>query len=169
MSKLRPIYQLLREEYAVSRHIFWLDEASGKMVNDVTYCLYLVRKAAECVRRGDDDCWCELAAYAVERSMSYVLVHAIGDYLLECGELDPLPLIDLTPEKYRNWRGGEVPLLDESDPVFIKAPTEKPEPDREMAFKYDHRWSRYKSRMRDEHPAPEAIQTTSKSVHWLFA
>jgi hypothetical protein len=100
--------------------------------------------------------------------MSYVLVHAIGDYLLDCGELAPLPLIDLTPEKYRNWRGGEVPLLDESDPVFIKAPTEKPESDRAMAFKHDHRWSRYKLRMRDEHPAPDAIQTTSKSVHWLF-
>ncbi|MCL4880532.1 MAG: hypothetical protein KJ064_28060 [Anaerolineae bacterium] len=101
--------------------------------------------------------------------MSYLPMYAIGEYLLNCGDLEPLPLIDLTPEKYRNWRGGEVPLLDESDTVFIKAPTEKPEPDRVMAFKHDHRWSQYKLRMHDEHPAPEVIRTTSKSIHWLFA
>jgi hypothetical protein len=78
--------------------------------------------------------------------MSYILMFAIGQYLSDCAELNPLPVIDLTPEKSRNWQGGEVPLLDESDPVFIKASTEKPEPDREMAFKHDHRWSRYKLR-----------------------
>jgi hypothetical protein len=59
-------------------------------------------------------------------------------------------------------------LLDEREPVFISAPTEKPEPDREMAFKHDHRWSRYKARTRDERPAPK-IQTVSKLVHWLFS
>ncbi|MCL4880533.1 MAG: hypothetical protein KJ064_28065 [Anaerolineae bacterium] len=39
MSKLRVIYQLLREEYAISRHLWWVDAESGKLVNDVTYCL----------------------------------------------------------------------------------------------------------------------------------
>lgn len=167
MSSLKIIHELLREEYAVSRHIWWWDEDSGKLVNDVTYCLLLIRKAAECIRRGEEDCWRELAAYAIERSMSYLLMHAIGEYLLDCGELPPLPLIDLTPEKYRNWQGGEMPILDETERLYIHAMTEQLEPDRLISFKSDHRWSHYKPRMRDDHPAPEA-QTTSKSVHWLF-
>lgn len=168
MSSLKIIHQLLREEYAISRHIWWLDAESGKLVNDVTYCLLLIRKAAECIRRGEEDCWRELVAYALERSMSYLLMHAIGEYLLDCGELDPLPLIDLTPEKYRNWQGGEMPILDETERLYIHAMTEKLEPDRLMAFKSDHHWSPCKPRMRDDHPAPEAIGTTSKSIHWLF-
>ncbi|MBZ0315937.1 MAG: hypothetical protein K8L91_05930 [Anaerolineae bacterium] len=167
MSNLKIIHELLREEYAVSRHIWWLDAESGKLVNDVTYCLLLIRKAAECIRRDEEDCWRELAAYAVGRSMSYLLMHAIGEFLLNCGELTPLPLIDLAVEKYRNWQGGESPLLDETERLYIHALTEKPEPDRKMAFKHDHHWSRYKPRMRDTHPAPE-VQMTSKSVHWLF-
>lgn len=167
MSNLKIIYKLLREEYAVSRHIWWLDTESGKLLNDVTYCLLLIRKAAECIRRGEEECWRELAAYALERSMSYLLKYAIGEYLLDCGELDPLPLIDLSPEKYRNWQGGESHLLDETERLYIHAFTEKPEPDREMAFKHDHHWSHYNPRLRDEHPAPE-VQATCKSVHWLF-
>lgn len=167
MSSLKIIHQLLREEYAISRHIWWLDTESGKLVNDVTYCLLLIRKAAECIRRSEEECWRELAAYAIERSMSYLLMQAIGEYLLDCGELPPLPTIDLSPEKYRNWRGGEVPLLDESDPLFLNVPTEKPEPDRDMAFKSDHRWSQRKWRTRDEHPLPQ-VQTVNKSQHWLF-
>ena len=114
MSKLQVIYQLLREEYAVSRHIWWTDDSTGKLVNDVTNTLWLIRKAAECVRRGEEDCWRELVEYAIKRSMSYLLIHAIGEYLMDCGELEPLPLIDLTPEKYRNWRGGEMPIQDET-------------------------------------------------------
>jgi hypothetical protein len=168
MSNLKIIHELLREEYAVSRHIWWLDAESGKLVNDVTYCLLLIRKAAECIRRGEEDCWRELAAYALERSMSYLLMHAIGEYLLDCGELPPLPVIDLTPEKYRNWQGSEMPILDETERLYIHAMTEQLEPDRLMAFKSDHHWSRYKPRMNDDHPAPEAIGTTSKSIHWLF-
>ncbi|MBI5930404.1 MAG: hypothetical protein HY862_13925 [Chloroflexi bacterium] len=167
MSSLKIIYKLLREEYAVSRQIWWLDAESGKLVNDVTYCLLLIWKAAECIRRGEEDCWRELAAYALERSMSYLLMHAIGEYLLDCGELDPLPLIDLTPEKYLNWQDGESPLLDETEHLYIHAPTEKPEPDRDMAFKSDHRWSQRKWRTRDEHPLPHT-QTVNKSQHWLF-
>jgi hypothetical protein len=168
MSQLKMIHELLREEYAVSRHVRWFDEQSGKLVNDVTFTLSLIQKAAACIRRGEDDCWRELAAYAIERSMSHLLMHAIGEYLMDCGELDPLPLIDLAPEKYRNWQGGEVPMLDETERMYIHAMSVKPDPDRQMAFKSDHHWSRYKPRMRDEHPAPEAIQTTSKSIHWLF-
>jgi hypothetical protein len=167
MSSLQTIYELLREEYATSKHIFWLDEASGKIVNDVSFTLHLIVRTAQCLRRGDANCWKELVAYCIERSMSYILMFAIGQYLSDCAELDPLPVIDLSPDKSSNWRGGEVPLFDESDPVFIKSPTERPEPDREMAFKHDHRWSRYKLRMRDEHPAP-GTQTVSKSIHWLF-
>ncbi len=105
MSQLRLIYHLLREEYAVSRHIWWLDETSGQWVNDVTHTLYLIRQAAECIRQGKTDCWQTLAAYAIERSMSALLMYAIGEYLLGCGQLDPLPAIDLSLEKYRNWRG----------------------------------------------------------------
>jgi hypothetical protein len=168
MSQLKIIHELLCEEYVVSRHIWWHDEESGKLVNDVTYCLGLVRKAAECVRRGEEDCWRELAAYAIERSMSYVLMHAIGEYLMDYGELDPLPLIDLAPEKYRNWQGGEVPMLDATERMYVHAMSVKPDSDRSIAYKSDHHWTRYKPRMRDEHPAPQT-QTTSKSIHWLFA
>ena len=167
MSDLHTIHQLLREEYAASKHIFWLDEASGKVVNDVSQTLNLIVKTAQCLRRGDEDCWLEFVVYCIERSMSYILMFAIGEYLSDRADLEPLPLIDLSPDKSPNWRGGEVPLLDEGDPVFIKSPTERPEPDREMAFKHDHRWSRYKLRMRDEHPAPDT-QAVSKSIHWLF-
>ena len=42
MNQLKIIHELLREEYAVSRHVWWVDEESGKLVNDVTYCLGLV-------------------------------------------------------------------------------------------------------------------------------
>jgi hypothetical protein len=52
--------------------------------------------------------------------------------------------------------------------MYIHAMSVKPDPDRNIAYKSDHHWSRYQPRMRDEHPAPEAIQTTSKSIHWLF-
>ena len=168
MSQLRIIHELLREEYAVSRHVWWRDEESGKLVNDVTYCLGLVRKAAECIRRGEEDRWRELAAYAIQRAMSCPLMHAIGQYLMDCGDLDPLPLIDLAPEKYRNWQGGEVPMLDATERMYIHAMSVKPDVERQMAFKSDHHWSRPKPRMRDEHPSPEAIRTTSKSIHWLF-
>ena len=168
MNQLRIIHELLCEEYAVSRHVWWVDEESGKLVNDIIFTLSLIQKAAACIRRGEDDCWRELAAYAIERSMSYLLMHAIGEYLKDCGELDPLPLIDLAPETYRNWQGGELPILDETERLYIHAMSVKPDPERQMAFKSDHHWSRYKPRMRAEHPAPQT-QTTSKSIHWLFA
>jgi hypothetical protein len=42
MSQLQVIHQLLREEYAVSKHIFWLDEASDKVVNDISHTLNLI-------------------------------------------------------------------------------------------------------------------------------
>ena len=136
MSQLRIIHELLREEYAVSRHVWWLDEESAKLVNDVTYALLLIRKAADCIRKGEDDCWRELAAYAIERSMSYLLMHAIGEYLLGCDELEPMPLIDLAPEKYRNWQGGELSMLDETERLYIHAMSVKPDPNRQMAFKH---------------------------------
>ena len=37
MSQLKIIHELLCEEYTVSRHIWWRDEESGKLVNDVTF------------------------------------------------------------------------------------------------------------------------------------
>jgi hypothetical protein len=167
MSDLHTIHQLLREEYATSRHIFWLDEASGKVVNDVVYTLLLIHKTAECLRRGEEDCWKALVAYCFEGSMSYIVMFAIGEYLSDCAELEPLPLIDLSYEPHRNWRGGLLPLFDETDLVASKGATARPEPDRDMAFKREHRWSHYESRTRDDHPAPET-QTVSKAVHWLF-
>jgi hypothetical protein len=168
MSDLHTIHQLLREEYAASKHLFWLDEASGKVVNDVSYTLGLIVKTAQCLRRDDEDCWKQLVAYCIERSMSYILMFAIGESLSGCAKLEPLPLIDLSPEKYRNWRGGLMPLFDETDLVASKGATAKPEPDRDIAFKREHGWSQYKLRMKDDHPAPEAVGTTSKSIHWLF-
>lgn len=167
MSDLHTIHKLLREEYAASKHIFWLDDASGKVVNDVSYTLDLIVETAQCLRRGDEDCWKALVAYCIERSMSYILMFAIGEYLSDCAKLEPLPLIDLSPEKYRNWRGGLMPLFDETDVAASKGATAKPEPDRDIAFKREHRWSDYQWRTRDEHPTPET-QTVSKSVHWLF-
>jgi hypothetical protein len=168
MSDLHTIHQLLREEYAASKHIFWLDEASGKVVNDVSYTLGLIGKTAQCLRRGNEVCWKQLVAYCIERSMSYILMFAIGEYLSDCAKLEPLPLIDLSYEPVRNWRGGLLPLFDETDRVASKGVTAKPEPDREMAFKHEHRWSQYQLRMKDDHPAPERMGTTSKSIHWLF-
>src|SRR5687768_14987125 len=96
MSQLRLIYQLLREEYAQSRHIFWLDEESGKFVNDIMYTMHLIVKTARCLRCGNQDCWKELVAYCIERAMSAALMQAIGAYLSDCGQLHPLPAIDLT-------------------------------------------------------------------------
>ena len=168
MNQLDIIYELLCEEYAVSRHIFWFDEETGRFVNDVSYTLILIEKAAECLRDGKEDCWRELAAYAVERSMSYLLIHAIGEYLMDIAELEPLPLVDLSVPKYRNWRGGMVPLLDETDHAEMHAPSVKPEPDREIHFRNEHRWSIVEPRYRDEHPSPET-QPVSKSQHWIFA
>jgi hypothetical protein len=72
MSDLHTIHQLLREEYAASKHIFWLDEKSGKVVNDVSHTLNLIVETAKCLRRGDEDCWKQLVAYCIERSMSYM-------------------------------------------------------------------------------------------------
>ena len=87
---------------------------------------------------------------------------------MDIAELEPLPLIDLSKSKYRNWRGGTWPLFDETERAQIKVYTEKPEPDRGIAFKREHRWSITEPRMRDEHPAPE-MQLVSKSQHWIFA
>lgn len=167
MSQLRLIYQLLCEEYAASRHIFWLDENASKWVNDVTYTLHLIVKAAQGLRRGEQDGWCELATYAIERSMSYLLIHATGEYLAKCADLSPLPVIDLTEGPYRNWRGTVVPLFDESDHPHLHCPTYQPEPDRRVSLKCSQVWSYYPMRMRDEHPHP-TLQIVSKSVHWLF-
>jgi hypothetical protein len=167
MSQLHMIHQLLREEYTASKHIFWRDEKSGKVVNDVSHTLNLIVETAQCLRHGEEACWKELVAYCIERSMSYILMFAIGEYLSECAKLEPLPLIDLSLEPYHNWRGGVAPLFDETDLVAMNAPTTKPEADRKMAFKHDHHWSDYRWRTRDEHPAPET-QTVSKSIHWLF-
>jgi hypothetical protein len=167
MSRLHPIYQLLREEYALSRHIWWLDEDSGKLVNDVTYCLLLIRRAAECIRRGEEDCWRELVTYALERSMSYLLMYTIGEYLAEWADLPPLPTVDLTEKSYRNWRGTEVPLLDETDHAPLHGCLGKPETDRVLNLKGQHQWSIQPMRLHDEHPLP-MTQTVSKSQHWLF-
>lgn len=168
MNELRMIHKLLREEYAASKHIFWLDEKTGKHVNDVSHTLNLIVETAQCLRRGDDGCWKTLVAYCIERSMSYILMFAIGEYLSECTELEPMPVIDLSHQPTRNWRGGLLPLFDETDRVASKGVTIEPEPDRDIAFKHEHRWSQHQPRMKDDHPSPEAMGTTNKSVHWLF-
>ena len=169
MSNLTMIHELLREEYAVSRHVWWTDTESGDLVNDVTYTLRLIRKTAECLRRGDEDCWRELVAYCIERSMSYIVMFAIGEYLADCAELEPLPLIDLTPDSSRKTIEGEVTLTEDVTRIFqLHAKTAKPEPDRELAFKGEHRWASCKPRLKDDHPTPKAVNTTNKSIHWLF-
>lgn len=167
MSQLHEIYQLLREEYSISRHIFWLDESSGRFVNDITQTLHLIVNTARCLREGDENYWHELVVHCIERSMSAVLMQAIGVYLNDCAVLRPLPMIDLAEPKYRNWRGVEGPLVDETDYLLRHSPMGKPEPDRKLHFKGEHRWSQYRPRVRDEHPIPHA-QTISKSQHWLF-
>jgi hypothetical protein len=117
----------------------------------------------------DEDCWREMVTYCIERSMSYIVMFAIGEYLADCAELEPLPLIDLTPDNSRKTIEGEVTLTEDVTRIFqLHAKTAKPEPDRELAFKGEHRWARYKPRLKDDHPAPEAVDTTSKSIHWLF-
>jgi hypothetical protein len=166
---LKMIHELLREEYAVSRHVWWTDDESGDLVNDVTHTLRLIHKTAECLRRGDEDCWRELVVYCIERSMSYIVMFAIGEYLADCGELEPLPLIDLTPDNSRKSLECEVTLTEDVTRIFqLHAKTAKPEADRDIAFKGEHRWARYKPRLKDDHPVPEKVNTTSKSIHWLF-
>ena len=167
MSQIDLIRELLREEYVISRHIFWRDEESGEYVNDVSYTTRLIQKTAECPREGQHDCWRDLAAYAIERSMSYPLMFAIGEYIQECADLKPLPLIDMSKGCYRNWRGGVRLLCDESDHAQVHAPTIKPEPEREIHFKRDHQWTLRQPRFRDSHPEPET-ETVGKSQHWLF-
>lgn len=169
MSQLRIIHELLREEYAASRHIWWHDPESGKLVNDVSFSMALIIKTGYRLREGDYEAWCELAAYCLERSMSYVVMFAIGEYIAEQVDLEPLPLIDLTPDKSRKTHHAETPLSDEVIRMFqLHAKTAKPEPDRDMAFKGDHHWTRYKPRLKDDHPAPAKVDTTHKSIHWLF-
>ncbi|MBZ0310055.1 MAG: hypothetical protein K8I82_28600 [Anaerolineae bacterium] len=167
MSQLKLIYPLLREEYAVSRHIFWLDEESGKLVNDIMYTMHLLVKTARCLRRGDQDCWKELVAYCIERAMSAALMQAIGAYLSNCGQLEALPAIDLTEPKHRNWRGTTVPLLDETDRLACIAPTEKPEPDRPLVLKSACQWSQQDLRLRDTNPH-HARKNQTKATHWLL-
>jgi|GEM_PF-6614663 len=168
MSKLGALHQLLKEEYAASQHIWWKDEVSKKLVNDVSYTLGLIVKTARCLRRGEDHCWAELVAYCLSRSMSCRVMVAIGEYLAGCGALAPLPLIDLSEQPYRNWRGRTVALFDETANPMMNSRTERPEGDREMAFKREHNWSDYEWRMEDRHPKPKEKRTTNKSIHWLF-
>lgn len=168
MSDLSIIHELLIEEYAVSRHIWWHDANSGKLVNDVVYYLLLIQRTAECLQSGDEDCWRELVTYCLERSMSYLLIAAIGKYLSEHSKLNPLPMIDLSLPPVRNVQDNLLPLFDETERVIYDGGVEQPEPDRRMAFRHDHQWSSYVWRTKDDHPTPEVMGTTSKSIHWLF-
>lgn len=168
MSQLRLLHQLLRSEYAASQHICWIDDASGKIVNDVTWTLHLIVAAAQGLQRGDETGWRTLVMYCVERAMSPHLIQAIGAYLEPYGQLPPLSLIDLSETPYRNWRGTAVPLLDETDHTDLHAAAYRPEPDRVLHLKDPQAWSLYPPRLHDEHPCPQT-QTVHKSQHWLFA
>lgn len=168
MSHLRRIFQHLQDDYAVSRHTWWLDESSGRIVNDVTYTLRFVHQTAEGLRRGDEACWRELVVYCIDRSMSYHVMVAIGDYLGAVTALEPLPVIDLSPQPARNGRGDVLPLFDETDRVASQGRVVNPEPDRPITFKHEHQWSPYPPRLKDTHPTPDAMGTTHQSVHWLF-
>lgn len=169
MTTLSDIHELLIEEYAASRHIWWQDEMFDKWVNDVVYALLLMQQTAECLQRGDENCWQVLVTYCLERAMSYRLIVAMGEYLSNCITLTPLPLIDLNSDTSAHVRASEFPLSGEVERIFhIHSSTAKPEPDRLIAFKHEQSWSRYSPRLRDEHPVPLAVGATHKSVHWLF-
>lgn len=55
--------KLLCAEYAHSRYIHWLED--DQLVNDVTYALRLLVKAARDLRRQDETTWYILIAYAL--------------------------------------------------------------------------------------------------------
>lgn len=167
MSHLKLIHQLLREEYACSRHIFWLDEKSGKWVNDISFTLDLIVRTARCLRAGNQAYWQELVTYCIERSMSALLMQAVSTYLQEYAKLEPLPTITLFELESRNWRGGIIPLIDVVDHLHLNGQTEKPEADRPLALKGEHQWSQYPMRLHAEHPQA-STQTVNKSQHWLF-
>jgi hypothetical protein len=59
-------------------------------------------------------------------------------------------------------------LFDETDRVASKGKTERPEPDRDIAFKGQHGWTHCNWRTKDDHPAPRKANHASKSIHWLF-
>lgn len=168
MTNLRTLHRLLRQEYAASRHIWWFDDRTGQCVNDVTHTLRLIHRTADAIRRGDlSPAWYDLAAYALDRAMSPHLMQAIGSYLSARGWMPPIPLIDLTADEPPAI--GEISLLplEEETDRFLSAPVERPEPDRDIALRRDHGWTRPRPRLRDTHPAPQT-QTVSKSVHWFF-
>lgn len=166
MSNLRRIHDLLREEYPVSRYRFWLNEESQVVVSDVTFALRLIVQATQRLRHGEQVAWERLLRYCLDRAMSPVLLQAIDAYLRPCGDFPPLPLIDLTQPKPRNWRGTSVPLLDETDRLSLTAPTEKPEPERALPLKGSHQWSHALVCLKDTPPQPASNPV--RSHHWLY-
>ncbi len=166
MTTLREIYHLLRDEYAPSRHIVWRDE-QDHIVNDVTHTLRLLVAAAKGLRTGDETGWRKLVRYCILRSTSACVLLAMDVYLKTCGEYPPLPLICIVEERSTNWRGGKVPLLDETDSAELHAPTPKPEPDRQLILKKQTQWSHEPPlSTRAHHPKPTRAVASN---HWLFA
>lgn len=166
MTTLREIYHLLHEEYAQSRHIVWRDD-QGHIVNDVTHTLRLLVKAAQGLHIGDETGWRKLVRSCILRSMSAHVLIAMDAYLQTCGEYPPLALISITEEHSRNWRGGKVSLLDETDSAELHAPTPKPEPERQLILKKQTQWSRESPlSTRARHPKPSKAVASN---HWLFA
>lgn len=166
MGQLRVIYQLLKVEYAQSRHICWLED--GHVVNDVTYLLRLLVQAAQGLRRQDETGWHVLVEYAVSRAMSANLMMAMDQYLRACGDFPPLPIISFNEDAPKsNWRGGSVPLLDESDVLKVTGMTERPEPERQLVLKSECQWSHALPRLRDKNPHRGQMNQT-KATHWLL-
>jgi len=167
MSQLTAIYQLLKLEYAQSRHICWLED--GQLVNDVTHSLRLLVQAARGLRRQDHAAWRVLVEYAVSRAMSASLILAMDQYLRPCGDFPPLLPISFIEDAPRpNWRGGTVPLLDESDVLKVTGTTERPEPERQLILKSECQWSHSLPRLRDKNPH-HAKKNQTKATHWLLS
>lgn len=164
---LRMLRHLLQQEYRLSRHLFWQDENTGRIVNDVTECLKLIVIAAKELRQGEQAAWERLIRYCLDRSMSACLLVAIDHYIRPCGEFPPVPLIQLEDEQpYRNWRGGIVSLLDETDHAHWTAQVGRPEADRHLILKGEHQWSLQQPRLRAENPH-HTKKNQTKATHWL--
>jgi len=157
MSAARKLYDLVQKEYAVSKHIFWLDEATGDLVNDVSYTLRLIIAAARGMRVGDEEGWVRLVRYAVDRAMSGELKEAIGKYLGLFDRLPGLPLVIITQEGawYDLLKLKIVTVQLFEDTVFprmTQAHTFKPEQDRIVALKHEHEWTNQEWRLSDKPP-----------------
>jgi hypothetical protein len=120
------------------------------------------------LRVQDQTAWRQLVTYALGRAMRPPLLLAMDEYLRDCGSFPPLPLFQFEDDHPDcNWRGGTVPLLDESDHLKLAAALLAPEPDRLLSIKAETQWSHPEPRLRDLNPY-STHKNQTRATHWLL-